>query len=248
MSDVWGTVFAMERDRATGHDAASLRADIERLRVALLSCPCPRPANAVPETVAEWTIRDCRNRNECGCIFGDALDGRRQKPENLGNCPIDGRECDCIMSLPTSQPSFLSEIASGEPIPIGNLAYFRERFRDRLYELVVSEFLKKERAGQLTRAELARRIGRKPQQISRWLGAPGNWTLETVSDLLLAISKAELEFKLWSLEDRAAKNYSGPDWLQGKPPDIRAPASSNTTNTALPNGALILPPKASKTA
>lgn len=113
----------------------------------------------------------------------------------------------------TSRTSFLSEIATGKSIPIGKLAYFRERFRDRLYELVVSEFLKKERSGELTRAELARRIGRKPEQITRWLGTPGNWTIETVSDLLLAISKSELHFELSPLENRALRNYDGPDWL-----------------------------------
>jgi hypothetical protein len=124
----------------------------------------------------------------------------------------------------TSQTSFLSEISKGEPIPVGKLAYFRERFRDRLYELVVKEFLKKERSGQLTRADLARRIGRKPEQITRWLGAPGNWTLETVSDLLLAISKAELNFELYPLENRAPRNYDGPDWLKRLP-------SKSTTGT-----------------
>lgn len=106
----------------------------------------------------------------------------------------------------TSQTSFLSEIVSGQAIPLGKLAYFRERFRDRLYELVVSEFLRKEKAGELSRADLARRIGRKPEQITRWLGAPGNWTLETVSDLLLGITKAELDFKLAPLENRIKRN------------------------------------------
>lgn len=126
----------------------------------------------------------------------------------------------------TSQMYFLSEISKGEPIPIGKMAYFRERFRDRLYELVVSEFLKKERVGELTRSDLARRIGRKPEQITRWLGAPGNWTLETVSDLLLAISKSELDFRLAPLEHRAIKNYTGPDWLHSKT-DIKPPATTN---------------------
>jgi hypothetical protein len=94
------------------------------------------------------------------------------------------------------------------------LAYFRERFRDRLYELVVTEFMKKERSGELTRSELAKRIGRKPEQITRWLGAPGNWTIETVSDLLLAISKSELNFQLSPLENRAPRNYEAPEWLR----------------------------------
>ncbi len=32
MSDTWGTVYSMERDKATGNDPDSLRAEIRRLR------------------------------------------------------------------------------------------------------------------------------------------------------------------------------------------------------------------------
>jgi hypothetical protein len=135
----------------------------------------------------------------------------------------------------TPQASFLSEISKGEPIPIGKLAYFRERFRDRLYELVASEFLKKERAGELTRADLARRIGRKPEQINRWLGAPGNWTIETVSDLLLAISKSELNFQLAPLENRAPRNYAGPDWLRDTKISKSSDSTSGTSRVTRPN-------------
>ena len=143
----------------------------------------------------------------------------------------------------TSPTSFLSEISNGEAIPLGKLAYFRERFRDRLYELVVSEFLKKERNKELTRADLARRIGRKPEQITRWLGAPGNWTLETVSDLLLAISKAELNFELASLEDRAVRNYDGPDWLRASKAEVRTPQSSSSEIRKLAEPTFVFPLK-----
>jgi hypothetical protein len=156
----------------------------------------------------------------------------------------DGVNCSTRIRLSTErksmstsqipQTSFLSEISSGEAIPLGKLAYFRERFRDRLYELVVSEFLKKERSKELTRADLARLIGRKPEQITRWLGAPGNWTLETVSDLLLAISKAELNFELVSLENRAVRNYVGPDWLRVSKAEVRTPQSSSSEIRKLP--------------
>jgi hypothetical protein len=113
--------------------------------------------------------------------------------------------------MSTSQKTrFLSEILGDERISLSKLTYFRKRFRDRLYELVVGEFLKRERQG-LTKAEVARRIGRRPEQITRWLGSPGNWTLETVSDLLLAVAKSEPYVDLWSLENRASRNYLGQD-------------------------------------
>ncbi len=91
----------------------------------------------------------------------------------------------------SAETHFLTEIEKGEPIPIGKLAFFRERFRDHLYELVVSEFFKREQAGILKKADIARRLRKDPSQINRWLGAPGNWELETVSDLALAIAQAE---------------------------------------------------------
>ena len=109
----------------------------------------------------------------------------------------------------TSRKPFLSEVFDGDKIPLGTLSYFRERFRDRLYDLVIEEFLKQRAENDLTRADVARRIGRRPEQITRWFGAPGNWTLETVSDLLLAIAKAEPDVTLLPLEGRANRNYRG---------------------------------------
>lgn len=118
------------------------------------------------------------------------------------------------------QTPFLSEVLAGDPIPPQKLGFFRERFRSRLYETVLSEFL---HAG-LTKAEVARRIGRRPEQVTRWLGAPGNWTIETVSDLLLAISQGEPEISVSHL-DRPLRNYEGQDWL----------VPSNKMNTSRPS-------------
>jgi hypothetical protein len=70
-----------------------------------------------------------------------------------------------------------------EQIPLARLAFFREEFRNRLYAEVVRRFHVLEDQG-LTKARLARRIGKSPEQVIRWLGAPGNWTLDTASDLL----------------------------------------------------------------
>lgn len=77
----------------------------------------------------------------------------------------------------TSDPSKLSKKAVG---------YFRARLRNRVHQLILGKYLKLEASG-LARAEIARRIYKRPEQITRLLGAPGNWTLDTVSDLLLAM-------------------------------------------------------------
>jgi hypothetical protein len=107
---------------------------------------------------------------------------------------------------------FLSEIADGSPIPAGKIAYFEARLRNDLYNFVIGKFLEKEKRGEITKAKLARRIGYDPAQLSRVLGAPGNWTLNTISNLLLGISAEELKPYSESLLDRPRRNHKVPDW------------------------------------
>jgi hypothetical protein len=70
-----------------------------------------------------------------------------------------------------------------EEIPLARLAFLREEFRNRLHAEVVRRFYTLADKG-FTKAHLARRIGKSPEQVIRWLGAPGNWTLDTAADLL----------------------------------------------------------------
>jgi hypothetical protein len=112
----------------------------------------------------------------------------------------------------TSQTGFLSEILIGGKVSVAKLAYFRERLRTRIHQFILREFISKQRDG-FTQADLARMLDRRPEQIHRWLGAPSNWTLDTVSDLVLAISKAELDFRLDPFDRRPSRNFHGPDWI-----------------------------------
>ena len=96
--------------------------------------------------------------------------------------------------------------SSKDSLTLGELEYFRERLRNAVHEAVLRQFIKCADSG-LTKALLAKRLGRKPEQITRWLGAPGNWTLETVSDLLLAMD-CELEPSVVSLNNRPISNYA----------------------------------------
>lgn len=115
--------------------------------------------------------------------------------------------------MTTPQTSFLSEIENGEPIPVGKLSYLRERTRNLLYDFIVRKFIEAEKQG-LTQAELARRIGKRPEVVNRMLGSPGNWRIDTISDLLVGISAEELEPKSVSLLNRARRNQQHPEWLQ----------------------------------
>lgn len=117
------------------------------------------------------------------------------------------------MTMP--QTSFLSEIDQKEPIPLGKLAYLRERTRNRIHNYILEKFIQEG----MSQAELGRRIGKRPDVINRLLGAPGNWTIDTIVDLLAGISGEELEPHSRSLLGRAPRNHFGPDWLRPETQD-----------------------------
>jgi hypothetical protein len=129
--------------------------------------------------------------------------------------------------------SFLTEILQGERIPVGKLEYFRARLQSRLHQLVLAEFLRQEDRG-LHQAELARRIGRKPEVVNRLLGAPGNWTLNTVSDLLLGMG-VEPELSIEHLRNVMAHAASA-NLIEGM--ETRTAHSANTIPTPRRNSKL----------
>lgn len=72
----------------------------------------------------------------------------------------------------------------GKRISTGSLAYISTRNRLKAFSLIHDEF----RKSGITQSELARRLGKGPDRVCKLLGAPGNWTLDTISELLFAIS------------------------------------------------------------
>jgi hypothetical protein len=106
-------------------------------------------------------------------------------------------------------------------------------------------FLEASEEGGLTKAIVAKRLRKGPEQITRWLGAPGNWTLNTVSDLLLAMN-CEVDIAIVQLQNRPAANEAH-DWvmqdakiLSGAEATVSiSSVRSNTTwRTSAPSSAL----------
>ena len=111
--------------------------------------------------------------------------------------------------MPTFQTQLLNEIAvgpDGPTIPESKRVYFQERCRARLFDFIIGRFLSGQKDG-LTKAKLARRIGKPPEVINRWLGAPSNLTIDSLSDLLLGIGAEEPEFTSSSVLNRTPTNY-----------------------------------------
>ena len=85
------------------------------------------------------------------------------------------------------QNSILSEL-DGAVISIGTRTYIGQRAKNSFYDYVMTKF----RHSNISKAELARRIGKGPAQINRMLATPGNWTIETIAELLAGMSAEEL--------------------------------------------------------
>lgn len=109
---------------------------------------------------------------------------------------------------------------AGDPIPVGTFGYLRARNKARVYELVLKEFQR----SKVSQADLARRMNKGSDAVCRLLSAPGNWTLDTISDLLFAISGAEPQYGLAYPLDQPSRNFTHPDWM--------SPVSSASRPTA----------------
>ena len=98
--------------------------------------------------------------------------------------------------LMTTYPAqYLYEISEGlsaGPIPEEKLVYFRARLKNRIHAMVLDYFVLLVKDKGFTKADLARRLDKRPEQITRWLGSPSNLTLDTVSDLLLGMGREPL--------------------------------------------------------
>jgi len=105
----------------------------------------------------------------------------------------------------TSMTTFLTQVLNelregheGPEIPAAKRVYFQRRLRDRFFEFIRERFESEETNG-LTQAKLSRRIGKSPEVINRWLNAPSNLTLDSISDLMIGIAAEEPNFSATSL-------------------------------------------------
>lgn len=89
--------------------------------------------------------------------------------------------------MTTSQiASVWTEFDESKQLSLRTLGYFRGRLGNKFYQLVLEQFEKRKLEG-FTKAKLARRIHKRPEQITRLFNAPGNWTIDTASDILLGL-------------------------------------------------------------
>lgn len=130
--------------------------------------------------------------------------------------------------------SIESEVVSGADLSEGTLAYFRARLRNRLFEAVLKEFISQSESTKFSRADLAKRLRKNPSQITRWLSSPGNWTLNTASDLLVAMGQ-ELGISVESIADSVNATTGDAKVVYMNSPAQRAQRTTIKTTPATTN-------------
>lgn len=103
----------------------------------------------------------------------------------------------------------LSKPAKGEKIPLYDLATVRSRNKNKAHSLLLELFQESE----ISKAELALMLGKRPEQITRWLGGPGNLTLETISDLIFAMKGEFFSVECKDDLSRGRSNRQVPTWV-----------------------------------
>tara|TARA_R110000787_G_scaffold16251_2_gene49508 strand:- start:95 stop:589 length:495 start_codon:yes stop_codon:yes gene_type:complete len=128
-----------------------------------------------------------------------------------------------------------SEIAGDEPLSDYALGYLTERVRNNFYDYVLRRFHEAANEENLTKAQLAKRLGLGPDRISKILGAPGNWTLDTIAELLVGICREELVPNSKPYLTRVPGNFQMEDFLSSLPSSATA-RQSEKAKSLMPKG------------
>jgi len=113
----------------------------------------------------------------------------------------------------TTSPKTPLKLNDKGRIVLGQLGYARQKLRNRAHNLLHSEM----NANDLTQSEISILAGKDKSSLSRLLGAPNNFTLDTLSDLILAITGKEVALSLSEPNDAPKANFDTMAWLEDQP-------------------------------
>ena len=95
------------------------------------------------------------------------------------------------------------------PMKRRDVAYYRQRQKNRVFTALVEFFAQEAERRGVTKKQLAESLSKDPSQITRWLSAPSNFEIDTLSDILLALD-AEMDHRIVRFSDRLIPNYAHP--------------------------------------
>jgi transcriptional regulator with XRE-family HTH domain len=92
---------------------------------------------------------------------------------------------------------FLSDVVEAQTLPENAFVYFRGKLQNDVHVLILKAFL---RSG-LNQKQLANRIGKSTSVVNRWIGATGNWELNSIAEFLAGMN-AQLKVSLDFFDER----------------------------------------------
>ena len=97
-----------------------------------------------------------------------------------------------------------------DPIKKRDLYYYRRRFLNRVFSSLARFFAEEAENQGATKALIARRLEIDPSQVTRWLAQPSNMTLESISDVLLALDAEAEPLEIAPFRNRVTQNFAHP--------------------------------------
>lgn len=115
-------------------------------------------------------------------------------------------------------------------ISVGDREYFRAQTQREAYNLVLERFSELSGDHVALRALIAKRLGKNRAQVTRWLSEPSNMTLDTLSDLLLAMG-SEARMRQCPFGSEPKGNYLHPASTNPAPHEQVMPSTQGKTST-----------------
>lgn len=95
----------------------------------------------------------------------------------------------------------MKNISKAEKLSMRDVYYYRSRLQNNIYHDILERFVELAENEGLTKKQIASAIGKDEGQICRLFSKPGNWTLSTISDLLLSMG-AELSHEVVQINEQ----------------------------------------------
>jgi len=104
----------------------------------------------------------------------------------------------------------MENISKVEALSKRDVYYYRRRFVNRVFSALANFFAEEAKVHGATKSKIAKRLGVDPSQITRWLAHPNNLTLESISDILLALDAEAEPPNIVPFRERLDPNYAHP--------------------------------------
>lgn len=110
-----------------------------------------------------------------------------------------------------SQAPYQTAISRNDKIGEREASYYRQRLKHRFFANLIEKFASRAEQAGLTKAKLSILTGKDPATINRMLALPSNMTLDSISDLALALG-CEPEISFEEFENHPRHNICHP-WM-----------------------------------